>query len=108
MASAIVNVKKSQGQKQSKSKNLAMYIEHDWPLLEKQIDHLKPDIIVCGKTWSLIKSKLKQPEEISDRLYQANGYTFVDFWHPANRASNTMNYYSLCALIYKAYKLGKL
>ena len=104
MSSAIINIKKSQGKKSSKSTNLAIYAEEDWDLIELQIKILKPDIIICGKTWSLIKNKLTCRKKISDRVYTSNGFTFVDFWHPANRASNVMNYYALCALVYNYKK----
>jgi len=108
LSAAIINVKKSSGKSNSNKDNLAKYIESDWDLIEKQISILSPDIIVCGRTWSLIRDKLKDRMKISDRVHKANQLTFVDFWHPANRSSNLMNYYALCALIYKAHTTGKL
>lgn len=108
MSSAIINIKKSQGKKSSNEKDLIKYVESDWDLIEKQINLLNPNIIVCGKTWHLIRKNLEHKEKVSDRVYKSGDLIFVDYWHPANRSSNIMNYYSLCALIYKAQKSGKL
>jgi len=104
MSSAVINLKKSQGRKSSSNENLSEYIESDWDLLEKQMTMLAPHIIICGKTFPLIKDKLKGVKKISDRVYQYREFIFVDFWHPANRASNLMNYYALNALVYKYMK----
>mgnify|MGYP000093574222 CR=1 FL=1 len=104
MSSAVVNIKKSQGKKRSSDGDLMKYIKSDWDLLEQQITILNPNIIVCGKTFHLIKKQLKGAIKISDRIYRYNDFIFVDFWHPANRASNLMNYYALNALVYKYMK----
>ena len=108
LSAAIIKVKKSSGKINSNAFNLTKYITSDWDLIEKQINFLNPDIIVCGKTWPLIRDKLQDRVKISDRIYKANQLNFVDFWHPANRSSNLMNYYALCALIHKAHNSGKL
>ena len=101
LSSALINIKKSNGKKSSSKTNLKEYIDSDWEELYKQINIINPTIIICGNTFSLIKGEL-QPTKISDRIYKDNSNNvYIDFWHPANRASNKMNYYALCALYHK-------
>ena len=103
MSSAVVNLKKSSGKSKSSSKNLSTYIDEDWGLISKQIEMIRPKIIICGNTWSLIHKKISY-EKVSDRAYLSEGILYIDYWHPANRASNKMNYYALCALVELAMK----
>jgi hypothetical protein len=101
MSSAVVNIKKSNGTKKSNKTNLKMYVDNDWDLLSRQIISINPNIVICGRTFPLIKSKLTDVKKISDRVYQWNNIIFIDFWHPANRFANPINYYALSALVYK-------
>ena len=98
-SSAVINIKKSGGNSKSDDSDLILYLESDWDLIEKQIIEVNPDIVVCGNTWSLIERKIQNPEKISDLVYSAMGFHFVDFWHPANFYPNKLNYYSLCATV---------
>lgn len=105
LSSAIINLKKSSGSKKSSSENLARYVEEDWDLISEQIKIIQPKIVICGNTWSLIRTKIAH-HKISDRAYISEDILYIDYWHPANRASNKMNYYALCALVQLA--LNKL
>jgi len=103
-SSAIVNLKKSGGRKKSGIKNLEKYVDEDWKLIYEQISGIAPKIIVCGNTWSLIKGKLIHKTKVSDCAFLSNGILYIDYWHPSNRASNKMNYYSICAIVQQALK----
>lgn len=103
LSSAIINLKKSQGKHKSNHNDLKLYVETDWHFIKKQIEVIKPTIIICGNTWGLIKDKLSY-NKISDRAYMSDNIIYIDYWHPANRASNKMNYYALCALVQLAVK----
>ncbi|WP_352338532.1 hypothetical protein [Psychrobacter sp. 16-MNA-CIBAN-0192] len=105
LSSAIINLKKSSGKSASSSTNLSAYVDEDWHLIHKQIRDIKPEIVICGNTWSLIKQKMSY-EKISDRSYLSEDILYIDYWHPANRAPSVMNYYSICALVQLA--LNKL
>ncbi|WP_201571024.1 hypothetical protein [Psychrobacter nivimaris] len=98
LSSSIINLKKSSGAKKSSSKNLARYVEEDWDLISEQIAIIQPKIVICGNTWCLIRTKISH-QKISDRAYLSGSVLYIDYWHPANRASNKMNYYALCALV---------
>ncbi|WP_367110956.1 hypothetical protein [uncultured Psychrobacter sp.] len=103
LSSAVINLKKSQGKSKSNNDNLKVYVEADWHLIKEQMKSISPKIVICGNTWSLIKGKISY-QEISDRAYLSEGILFIDYWHPANRAANKMNYYALCALVQLAMK----
>lgn len=102
-SSAVVNLKKSQGKSKSRKSDLEKYVNEDWKLIDSQIKDINPKVVLCGNTWSLVKDKIPHTK-ISDRVYQSDGLFFVDFWHPSNRASNAMSYYSLCAIVQLALK----
>lgn len=104
MASAVINLKKSGGTKNSTYDDLKGYVEKDWDLISRQIEIIQPDIVICGRTWSLFSKFIKEKSRISDRVTNVGGIPYVDFWHPANRAANKMNYYSLCALVLLSLK----
>jgi len=103
LSSAVVNLKKSGGKNKSSSKNLSSYVNEDWGLISKQIGVICPKIVICGNTWSLVSKKIPC-KKISDRAYLSDDIIYIDYWHPSNRASNLMNYYSLCALVQMAMK----
>lgn len=94
LSCAVVNIKKSSGYKSSDKDDLSKYVASDWDLLEQQIDEISPDIIICGSTWPIIKSKISH-EKCGEWLYKTKNHYFVDFWHPANHYPNKLNYYSL-------------
>ncbi|MGB5965658.1 MAG: hypothetical protein WBF77_09045 [Sulfurimonadaceae bacterium] len=105
-SSAIVNLKKSAGKKSSGKNNLQKYVDEDWHLLSSQIKAISPQIIVCGKTWALIKDKLPNKKKITDSAYVSEGIIYLNFWHPSNRAANLMSYYSICAITEMALNEG--
>ncbi|USD48750.1 hypothetical protein J4N37_08905 [Vibrio sp. SCSIO 43153] len=104
LSSAIVNLKKSSGKKSSSQKDLMKYVDEDWELIRSQICSIAPQVVVCGKTWSLISGKLDDKVKISDRAYISNGIIYINYWHPSNRSSNVMNYYALCSIVEMAIK----
>ena len=98
LSSSIVNLKKSGGKKTSSKTDLMKYVDEDWDLLYSQIELISPRVVVCGKTWPLISQKLKNKLKITDQAYISDNIIYIDFCHPANRASNHMKYYALCAI----------
>ena len=99
LSTSLINIKKSGGTKSSSYGNLKTYVENDWPFIKKQIGLISPDIVICGKTWPLIKSKLNGISNVSDMIFESEGIIYVDASHPANRASSKMKYYSLCSVL---------
>ena len=120
---AIVNVKKSNGKKESNYSNLLTYAEDDQFYLRKQLEILNPDIIVCGNNSSLLRilygAEIKEGKVLSDGLVDAafmleNGYAYIDnqividYYHPANQFPAMLNYYAICSLYQQALKRKEL
>lgn len=103
-SSAILNLKKSGGKKKSGTNNIKKYVDEDWDLISGQIKAIAPKVVVCGRTWELIKNRLPNLKRITDRAYSSDGIVYINFWHPSNRAANLMNYYSICAITEMALK----
>jgi len=111
-ASAVVNIKKSEGNSTSDDVDLLAYVEDDWDRILQQIKLINPHIIICGNTWSNIvkkhldKNNLKYVKT-SEWVYEYDGLIFVDFWHPANHYPNKLNYYALCTAVRLSGVLSK-
>ena len=103
--SAIVNVKKSDGNHRSDMNDLQRYVNMDRHLIEKQIQILKPQIIVCGYTWHLVKNEVwpnSSIERISHQVYSVDSMIALDYWHPSYRIPSVMKYYTALLLLQKA------
>ena len=100
---AVVNIKKSNGKTDSHKEDLKKYVEKDWPFLQKQIDDINPDLIICGNVLDLIWEKLAPSDDekkaLSEWVYSIKGNIFVDFWHPGNPVHRKMIYYALCSAL---------
>lgn len=92
---AIVNVKKSAGQRNSSDKNIAWYAARDKRIILKQIDQINPDIVVCGNTWQFIEKWWPRNVKVSAGVYRVARRIFVDFCHPSDRGSDELKYYAL-------------
>lgn len=102
---AAVNVKKSDGQKESDMDTIRAYAEFDHDRLKKQIEYCDPTVIVCCATVSALDAILKKHirEPRNDNCYyftDINGHSVMvlDYWHPANRYPAIMNYYGLMGI----------
>lgn len=120
---AIVNVKKSNGQKSSDYNDLLTYAESDYFHLRKELDILAPDIIICGNNSSLLRllygakiqeGKVSKDGAINAEFMHKNGYAIVgnqiiiDYYHPANQYPTMLNYYTVCSLYQQALKRKEL
>ncbi|MEZ8372003.1 hypothetical protein AB6C94_21660 [Vibrio splendidus] len=96
---AIINLKKSGGISRSSDENIKKYVESDWDLIWMQIEEINPDLIICGSTYPLIASKLETPKHSHEWFYEANGYKFLDYWHPAAQWPYKIKYYSILSAL---------
>lgn len=99
---AIVNIKKSAGKSRSNDEDLKGYVESDWELTMAQIKEINPDLIICGSTYPLIKNKLTNPVKSNEWFYEAEGYMFVDYWHPSVRWPYKVKYYSILSALHQS------
>jgi len=107
---AVINVKKSNGQKRSDDSDLMNFIEEDWDLLKKQIEIVDPTIILCGSTFHLLIEWQKRNIEkriFSDNIanfsdekgcYLIGGKTVIAYYHPSNHYPAALNYYGLAGM----------
>lgn len=119
-AISVVNVKKSNGTVRSDYADLLRYAVFDQAFLKRELEILKPDVIVCGNNSSLLRllygaaltdnGKVSEDGAIPYRSMHENGYAIVgnqiilDFYHPANQYPSIMNYYTVCCLYQQALK----
>ena len=99
---AVINIKKSNGQSQSDDEELAAYAEADQDFLRRELDIIKPDIILCGNTGDCLRTILgdrwKDNETAMTMFGQWNGKLVIDYYHPASQFPQSISYYALMAI----------
>ena len=121
---AVVNIKKTDGQRRSDFEVLQHYAIEDAEEIKKELELVNPNIIICGENLRFLRGK--RPEEegakrthvfYEDELKQISKLTYLwgsklvfNFWTPANFigtiSSNTVNYYAvreICRASLKAF-----
>lgn len=108
---AVINVKKSGGEKNSSMKEINEYAEFDSAELRREIELCDPTIIICGYTISsmniIFGQNIKDYDNPDDNwLYHMkinnHNVMVIDYYHPANQYPDLMNYYGLMNI----YQLG--
>ncbi len=108
---AVVNIKKSNGKKESIEADLLDYANKDGDLLLEQIELINPTVIVCGYTFRFLNEICnKNPSKYDYKLgkYSPNSFCMygntvvLDYFHPASHMSSCLAYYGLCAIWQKA------
>ena len=96
---AVVNIKKSNGEKVSNNEDLQQFINLDKERIKKEIELINPDIIICGKTFKFLKQILDDMEIYENSLIAKwKNILIIDYYHPASRYPNKVNYYSLLSI----------
>lgn len=108
---AVVNVKKSNGKTNSDWEELVKYANEDKELLLKEIEMIKPKIIICGNNVRLLNIVFDGALDM-EKLYKHhyvihNGYIIIDYYHPACHYPNFVNYYAIASLYQQALKSMK-
>ncbi len=107
LGSATINIKKSMGRSASDLGELEDYAARDKDLLREQVRLITPEIVICGYTWDILhKHCWPEAEQVHDLVWKAEGYTFIDFWHPANQYPDRLCYYALGRLLSAARSTG--
>lgn len=112
-SSAVVNVKKSDGRKESSYEEILACAEGDAALLKEELEICDPTVIVCGYTARPLEAILGkgyrvQPSENLFYSIELNGHPVIvlDYWHPSYRVPKLMAYYGLVG-IYQAALSGE-
>ena len=111
---AVINVKKSGGDKSSDMNIVRAYADFDKDRLKEQLILCDPTVIVCGYTASTLDIIFDEPvrKEYNQNLayhITLNGHDVLvlDYWHPANQYPDIMNYYGLMSIYQQALKNGE-
>lgn len=109
---AVINVKKSSGEKTSDWELINAYAEFDKDRLMEQIELCDPTIIVCGYTGTPLeiivnKSQPGFRKKRNENLFyhiniKGHDVLVLDYWHPANQYPDLMNYYTLMGIYQQA------
>ena len=102
LSTAVVNIKKREGGPLSDDDDLKNYVDEDRDLLKRQVNYLNPDFVVCCNTWHLVKAIWPDAKEISELVPKIDKMLVLNFWHPANRFPDVMNYYTVLGLLQQA------
>lgn len=108
LSSAVINIKKSNGQRSSKDDDLSRYAASDREELINQIDIISPSIVVMGGTKDLVDKhviNLGNPlyEEGNIRIYKVNERVFIEYYHPAWFGVPALMYYYTLAAVYSNF-----
>ena len=112
---AVVNIKKTDGQKRSDFELLKRFAQQDAVELKRELELVNPNIIICGENFKFLRGA--RPEDwtedsvrtrvfYGDEVKRIAKFTYVwgsklifSFWTPANfigtMSSNTINYYAV-------------
>lgn len=99
LSSAVMNINKRGGLTTSRDTDIELYAQTDADLIKRQIDLINPEIVICGHVWYMIQHLWPNAEKVYDDVFNADGRTFIAFWHPANHADSQMKYYALAAMV---------
>ncbi|HQR03590.1 MAG: hypothetical protein JSR19_02105 [Proteobacteria bacterium] len=100
LSSATINIKKSHGRSTSDDTEIGHLAQRDGEFLRAQVETIDPCVVICGNTWWAIRHLWPDAELIYGGLvWRVRSRLFIDFWHPANRFPNALNYYALGCLV---------
>ncbi|NLI94065.1 MAG: hypothetical protein GX434_18255 [Peptococcaceae bacterium] len=94
-ALATTNLKKSGGKSVSNYDEIKQHAINYKDLWTSEIDIIKPDVVICGGTYSIVQEILQFENLIckaGTSFGHALGTTFIDFYHPAYMVSPKMLY----------------
>ena len=104
---AVVNVKKSDGKNPSEYANLKDYADSDHEYIKKEIELIKPRVILCGNNCSLLEKVYPDMDQNllhEDHYIIFNDTIILDYYHPANQYPNFVNYYAIAGIYQQALK----
>jgi len=104
---AVLNIKKSNGNSQSDSDEIAEYAVFDDEEIKKELELIDADIIICGYTFQILcdnvfKHSIPLEDKCDNWYYHIDlcgkERLFIDYYHPAIHDSDLMFYYGLLGI----------
>lgn len=75
---------KSSGKNRTSNKKLCEFVKVNKSEVKQQIELLKPNIIICGGTFNVVKNYIFcSMKKISDELFYSEGIFFIKSCHPS-------------------------
>ena len=112
---AVINIKKSNGQKSSNDTDLKEFLANDKDQLTEELKIINPDVILCGGTFHLLQKYGMFPDanKVTRNDYLWNDKLIISYWHPSGRgivSNNEVNYYAIreiCRAAHNQFKITK-
>ncbi len=98
---AIMNIKKLTGKPNADMEKIEQFAKSDSTYIQKEIEIINPEIIVCGNTFYMLQSHI-YPANFFKRLnghhlvYLGGNRIYFDLCHPGAHFRSDILYYSLC------------
>jgi len=102
---AYVNLRKTNGGAVANMKVLHQDAELYADLFKEQMEIVKPDVVICGRTLGIIKECVygNRMTKLDERIYQVGKTAFFAHWHPSARKKH-QEMYSRLMEDYTRYK----
>jgi hypothetical protein len=101
---SFINVKKNPGKSRSKNNDIAKAYQENKELLRKQIETLKPDIIIGANTMQYFVNDLKLTEKFKDYHWIKDGQLYIKTYHPAQIGITRKEYVDKVIAVAKAWR----
>jgi uracil-DNA glycosylase len=82
LESAVINIKKTQGESKSDDKDLHNLSKKNKSLLAEQVALLSPDVVICGGTMRYV-ANFCDLEKFANNIMRYNDFFFFDLYHPS-------------------------
>lgn len=101
---AYINIRKTAGGARTNKTSFDAHTEEFAPYVRRQIELIKPDIVVLGGTYKQVKKHIF-PElvKVSERVHKHEGMLFINAFHPAAVKKASMLYHQVVGN-YHVYK----
>ena len=102
---AYMNMKKSPGGAKTNKMKFDAHVQEYAPYIRRQIELIKPDIVVLGGTFYPVRDHVfPELERVCERIHRFNGIVFINAFHPAQRKISANKLYHQVLDSYNKYK----
>lgn len=107
LSCAVVNIKKSDGRRESDMSDILSYAKQDSALLQEQINLIAPTLIISGGVFDCWEEIWRaKPEKKARRVWLVgNNIPAINFPHPANHNLDDFMYWSILKVLSDARPL---
>ncbi len=105
---AYINMRKTAGGASTNKKSFNTHVKEYAPFIRRQIELIKPDVVVLGGTYKPLKAHVfPELDHICKRIHKHDDMIFINVHHPAARANASDIYHQLMDS-YHNYKSGEV